>query len=67
VNAGLERLYGQRVPVIEEAAIAGTVADCVDGVRAVAAAGAELILFTPLYDVPEHMEQIAAEVIPQVG
>ena len=67
VNAGLERLYGQRVPVIEEAAVAGTVADCVDAVRAVAAAGAELILFTPLYDVAEHMEQIAAEVIPQVG
>jgi probable F420-dependent oxidoreductase len=67
VNAGLERLYGQRVPVIEEAAIAGTVADCVDAVRAVAAAGAELILFTPLYDVAGHMEQIAAEVIPQLG
>ena len=32
-----------------------------------AAAGAELILFTPLYDVAEHMEQIAAEVIPRVG
>jgi len=67
VNAGLERLYGQRVPVIEEAAIAGTVADCVDAVREVAAAGAELILFTPLYDLAKHMEQIAAEVIPQVG
>jgi probable F420-dependent oxidoreductase len=67
VNAGLERLYGQRVPVIEEAAIAGTATDCVDAVRAVAAAGAELILFTPLYDVAGHMEQIAAEVIPQLG
>jgi len=67
VNDGLERLYGQRVPVIEEAAIAGTVADCVDAVREVAAAGAELILFTPLYDLAEHMEQIAAEVIPQAG
>ena len=48
-------------------AIAGTVADCVDAVREVAAAGAELILFTPLYDLAKHMEQIAAEVIPQVG
>ena len=67
VNAGLARLYGLRVPAIEEAAVAGTVADCVGAVRAVAAAGAELILFTPLYDVAEHMEQIAAEVIPQVG
>lgn len=67
VNAGLERLYGRRVPVIEEAAIAGTVADCVAGVREVAAAGAELILFTPLYDLPGQMERIATEVIPRLG
>jgi hypothetical protein len=36
-------------------------------VRAVADAGAELILFTPLYDVPEHAEQVATEVIPRLG
>lgn len=67
VNAGLERLYGQRVPAIERAAVAGTVSECVAAARAVAAAGAELILFTPLHDVSEHMEQIATEVIPQLG
>jgi alkanesulfonate monooxygenase SsuD/methylene tetrahydromethanopterin reductase-like flavin-dependent oxidoreductase (luciferase family) len=67
INDALARIYGQRVPAIESAAVAGTLSDCVDAVRAVAAAGAELILFTPLYDVAEHMEQIAAEVIPQVG
>jgi alkanesulfonate monooxygenase SsuD/methylene tetrahydromethanopterin reductase-like flavin-dependent oxidoreductase (luciferase family) len=67
INDALARIYGQRVPAIESAAVAGTLSDCVAGVRAVIGAGAGLILFTPLYDVPEHMEQIAAEVIPQVG
>ena len=66
MNAALERLYGRRVAAIEEAAVAGTVSDCVAAVRAVADAGAELILFTPLYAVPEHAEQIAAEVIPRL-
>jgi alkanesulfonate monooxygenase SsuD/methylene tetrahydromethanopterin reductase-like flavin-dependent oxidoreductase (luciferase family) len=67
MNAALEKLYGHRVRAIEEAAVAGTVSDCVAAVRAVADAGAELILFTPLYDVPEHAEQVATEVIPRLG
>jgi probable F420-dependent oxidoreductase len=67
VNEGLEKLYGGRVPAIEEAAIAGTVNDCLREVRRVAEAGAELILFTPLHDQAWHAEQIAAEIIPQIG
>lgn len=67
MNAALEGLYGRRVPAIEEAAVAGTVSDCVAAARDVAAAGAELILFTPLYEVPEHMEQVAAEILPRLG
>jgi probable F420-dependent oxidoreductase len=67
VNAALEGIYGHRVPAIEEAAFAGTVASCVSAVRSIADAGAELILFTPLFDVPEHMELIATEVIPRLG
>jgi probable F420-dependent oxidoreductase len=65
MNSGLEALYGRRVPSIEEAAVAGTVADCVAACRTAADAGASLILFTPLFEVPEHADQIAAEVIPQ--
>jgi probable F420-dependent oxidoreductase len=67
VNAALERLYGRRVPDIEAAAIAGPPADCVRELREVAAAGAELILFTALYEPAEHAERIAAEIIPQLG
>jgi probable F420-dependent oxidoreductase len=66
VNDALERLYGHRMPAAEEGAVAGTVADVVAAAREVAAAGAERILFTPLYDVAEHMEQIAADVIAQL-
>ena len=67
INAALEQLYGRRVPDIEAAAIAGTPAGCVRELREVAAAGAELILFTALYEPAEHAERIAAEIIPQLG
>jgi probable F420-dependent oxidoreductase len=66
MDEGLAALYGHRVPAIEEAAVAGTVADCVAACRAAADAGASLILFTPLFELPEHAEQIATEVIPQL-
>jgi alkanesulfonate monooxygenase SsuD/methylene tetrahydromethanopterin reductase-like flavin-dependent oxidoreductase (luciferase family) len=67
MNAALASIYGQRVPSIEAAAVTGTAAECAAGVRAVIDAGAEMILFTPLWDVPEHMERVAAEVIPALG
>ena len=61
------RLKAYDTSAIESAAVAGTVAECVDGVRAVIAAGAEMILFTPLYDVGEHMELIADLIIPALA
>jgi probable F420-dependent oxidoreductase len=67
INAALEGLYGRRVPAIEAAAIAGTPAGCVAAAREVAAAGAELILFTPMFEPAEHAEVLAAEIIPQLG
>jgi probable F420-dependent oxidoreductase len=66
VNSGLARIYGHRVPAIEAAAVAGTPADCVREVNAVAAAGAELILFTTLFDQRAQLERLASEVMPQV-
>ena len=35
--------------------------------REVVAAGAELILFTAMFEQAEHAERLAAEVIPQLG
>jgi alkanesulfonate monooxygenase SsuD/methylene tetrahydromethanopterin reductase-like flavin-dependent oxidoreductase (luciferase family) len=67
MRAALANMYGQRVSTIEAAAVTGTAAECVAGIREVIAAGAEMILFTPLWDLTEHMELIAAEVIPELG
>ncbi|MEV6902691.1 LLM class flavin-dependent oxidoreductase [Amycolatopsis sp. NPDC051372] len=64
VNAELTGLYGGLPPAIEAAAIAGTPDDCVRAVREVIDAGAELILFTPLYDQARHADVIAKEIIP---
>ena len=67
INTALERLYGRRSTGIEAAAVAGTPADCVRELHKVAEAGAELILFTPMFDQAEHAERLAAEVIPRLG
>ena len=67
LNAALERVYGRRSEQIEAAAVAGNPEQCAAGLRAVAAAGAELILCTALFDQAGQAERLAAEVLPQVG
>jgi alkanesulfonate monooxygenase SsuD/methylene tetrahydromethanopterin reductase-like flavin-dependent oxidoreductase (luciferase family) len=67
MNAALEGIYGTRVPAIEAAAITGPAADCVREVNQVAAAGAELILFTALFNQREQMERLAGAVLPKLG
>jgi probable F420-dependent oxidoreductase len=67
MNAALERIYGTRVPAIEAAAITGPAADCVREVNQVVAAGAELILFTALFNQREQMERLAGAVLPKLG
>jgi len=67
MNDAMEQLYGRRSADIEAAAVAGTPADCVAAVREVVAAGAELILFTAMFEQAGHAERLAAEIIPQLG
>jgi alkanesulfonate monooxygenase SsuD/methylene tetrahydromethanopterin reductase-like flavin-dependent oxidoreductase (luciferase family) len=67
MDAALERLYGRRSEQIEAAAIAGNPDQCAAGLRAVADAGAELILCTALSDQAGQAERLAAEVLPQLG
>jgi probable F420-dependent oxidoreductase len=62
--AGLVALYGDFGRRLESAAVTGTPADCVRGLRAVADAGAEMILVHPLTDEAAQMERLVAEVIP---
>jgi alkanesulfonate monooxygenase SsuD/methylene tetrahydromethanopterin reductase-like flavin-dependent oxidoreductase (luciferase family) len=67
INAELGRLYGGLSEDIEAAAVAGTPDDCVRELRKVAEAGAELILFTPMFEQAEQVERLAATVIPRLG
>jgi alkanesulfonate monooxygenase SsuD/methylene tetrahydromethanopterin reductase-like flavin-dependent oxidoreductase (luciferase family) len=68
VANGLRRIYSSfALSGMEAVAVAGPPDACVKGVREVADAGAELILFTPLDDPAEQMERLAAEVVPQLS
>ena len=67
MNAELERLYGFRSEDIEAAAVTGTPADCARELHKVADAGAELILFTPMFEPAAQAERLAASVIPLLG
>jgi probable F420-dependent oxidoreductase len=66
INGALEQIHGRHVPDIEAAAVAGSPADCAAEVAKAAAAGAELILFTTLFDPGEQAARLAAEVIPRL-
>jgi probable F420-dependent oxidoreductase len=67
VAASLVDLYGDFGKRLEPATISGEPDACVEAVRRVADAGAELILFTPFFDEPEQMERLAAEVMPSLS
>jgi hypothetical protein len=47
--------------------VAGPPEACVAGIRAVADAGAQLVLLNTLVDDAEQLERLAAEVVPALG
>lgn len=67
MRAAIARMYGRPVPDIENAAVAGTPGECADAVARTAAAGAELILFTTLFEPGAQAARLADEVIPQLS
>jgi len=69
LSAALRRLYSFFVGVgdLTPVAVWGPPEACVEGLKAVIGAGAEMILLNPLFDDFEQMERLAAEVIPQLG
>jgi probable F420-dependent oxidoreductase len=63
----LVAFYGEFGRSLLPVAVTGTPAECVEGLQAVADAGAELILLNPLYDIEGQIERLVAEVLPEVG
>jgi probable F420-dependent oxidoreductase len=68
VTDALNRLYGRSGgDELTSVAVYGPPDQCVSGLREVADAGAEMILFTPLFDQADQMERLAAEVVPHLS
>ncbi|MEV4238279.1 MULTISPECIES: LLM class flavin-dependent oxidoreductase [unclassified Nocardia] len=66
MGTALIDFYGEFGATLLPVAVHGTPKDCIQGLRAVADAGAETILINPLFDEGAQMERIAAEVLPHV-
>lgn len=64
IAAALARHYGG--PGLEDVAVAGPPQMCVEGLRKVSEAGAELILLNSLVDDAQQMERLADEVLPHL-
>ena len=61
-DEALVEIYGELGRALSPVVVTGPPEACAAGVRAVAEAGAELILFTPFFDQTEQMERLAISV-----
>ena len=67
MGAALDGLYGWfGLRDLAGVAVTGTPQQCADGLRAVSAAGAELVLLDPVDGSPAVLERLAGEVLPAV-
>jgi probable F420-dependent oxidoreductase len=67
MTAELVRVYGEFGRRLEPVAVTGPPEACASGLRAVADAGAEMILLNTVVDQAEQMERLAADVLPSVA
>ena len=61
------QIYADIAADFTPVAVFGSPTTCIEGVREVIDAGAEMILFTPLRDEAAQMEHVAREVVPQLS
>ena len=64
VSQNLAQIYAHIAADFTAVAVFGSPTTCIEGVREVIEAGAELVLFTPLHEEAAQMERLAAEVVP---
>ena len=74
-KARLDEWFANRYPwilanrpnMVEEICVWGKPERCVEGINAIVAAGAELVVPNPLWDYSEQMERLVEEIIPHVS
>src|SRR5262245_26633718 len=64
ISENLAQIYAHIPADFSAVAVYGGPSACIEGVREVIDAGAELVLFTPLHEGAAQMERVAAEVVP---
>jgi probable F420-dependent oxidoreductase len=64
VSENLAEIYAHISAEFSAVAVFGSPGACIDGVREVIDAGAELVLFTPLENEAAQMERLAADIVP---
>jgi alkanesulfonate monooxygenase SsuD/methylene tetrahydromethanopterin reductase-like flavin-dependent oxidoreductase (luciferase family) len=57
--------YG-RPALAEQVSVFGSAQECIDGLGSVVRGGAELLLLNPVFDEMEHLDQLAADVLPRL-
>src|SRR5215831_13691966 len=63
VSENLAQIYAHIAADFTAVAVFGSPKTCIEGVREVIDAGADLVLFTPLHDEAAQIERLAAEVV----
>jgi probable F420-dependent oxidoreductase len=58
--------FYHRPQLAEEVSVWGSVEECAEGLRAVVAAGARLLMLNPVFDDEEQLERFAAELAPRL-
>lgn len=59
-------LYYGQAELMERVAVWGSVEECVEGLREIIAAGARLLILNPVFDMMDHLEVLAGEILPQI-
>lgn len=60
-------LYYGQAQLAERVALWGSAEACADQLREIIAAGARFLLLNPAFDLAEHLEILAAEIIPKIS
>lgn len=60
------KLYYNNPEMADRVAVFGTPGDCLERLRDVITAGARLLVLNPMFDMLEHMELFASEIIPSL-
>lgn len=59
--------YYGHAELAERVSVYGSVDECVEQLSEIVAAGARLILFNPMFDIRDHLEILAEEIIPRIS